>query len=228
MTAYHRRAANLAVATDDGAARNSRATGNRRVRADPTVVSDLDLIVELDVVLDHRVTKRTAVDRGVGADFDVRPDDYTAYLRNLEPASILLGHAEAIGADHGTAVDDRARPDKRTSVNDHGRIQDRVIAKAAIVTDHRAGVQLHALANRRALAYDNVRRHRCRRHDTSARSDHGRRVHARRRYRTGMKDCCDARVSRVGVRRDELRQRCRHRVARRDDYRTGARRGQPA
>ena len=69
------------------------------------VVTDLDLVVELDVVLDHRVVDRPAVDRRVRADLDVGADHDAPDLRNLQPVAVVLGHAEAVGADHRAAVD---------------------------------------------------------------------------------------------------------------------------
>ena len=82
------------------AAGDADAAGDRRVRADPAVVPDLDLVVELDVVLDHRVVDAR---RGRSSCWRRsrrrRRSTTRADLRDLEPAPVVLGHAEAVGAD---------------------------------------------------------------------------------------------------------------------------------
>src|SRR5258708_7087491 len=86
----HRRAADLAVPPDVGAAGDAGARGDRGMRADAYVVADLDLVVELHSLLDHRVVERAAVDGGVRADLDVVADAYGADLRDLQPAPLLF------------------------------------------------------------------------------------------------------------------------------------------
>ena len=121
----HRRAADPAVAADRRAAGDADAARDRRVAPDAAVVADLDLVVELDVVLDDRVVERAAVDRRVGADLAVGADDDAADLRDPEPAAVLLGHAEAVGADHRAAVHHRPRADDAAVVDGDVGVQDR-------------------------------------------------------------------------------------------------------
>src|SRR4030095_2076928 len=109
MSRDHRRAADLAVASDPGAPRHAHTSGNGGVRADRAVVPDLDLIVELDVVLDHGVVDGAAIDRGIRADFAVGADHDAPDLGDLEPAPAFLGHTEAVRSYHRTSMDDRAR-----------------------------------------------------------------------------------------------------------------------
>ncbi len=124
----HRRAADLAVPSDPRAARDADAPGDRRMRADPAVVADLDLVVELDVVLDHRIVDRAAIDRRVGADLHVRADHDATDLRDLDPAAVRLGHAEAVGSDHGARMQNATRTHDATVVDRHAGVQQSVVA----------------------------------------------------------------------------------------------------
>src|SRR5258706_2706229 len=119
----HRRPRDPATLADDATAGDSNATRNRGVRADPAVVADLDLVVDLDAVLDYGVVHGAAVDRRVRADLDIVADAYAADLRDLHPLPPFLREAEAVGADHRSRVQDGARSDPATRIDDHRWIQ---------------------------------------------------------------------------------------------------------
>ncbi len=72
---------------------------NQAMPADRAVVSDLDEIVDLGALADDRIAGRAAVDRGVGADFDVVLNDDAPGLRNFLMASAAM-------------ADSRSRPDR--------------------------------------------------------------------------------------------------------------------
>ena len=91
--------------------------------ADPDVVRDLDLIVELDAVFDDGIVERAAVDRGVGADFDVIADQHPSDLGNFFPYAILPRDAETVGADHDAGMHDTARADPAFMVDRHVGMQ---------------------------------------------------------------------------------------------------------
>src|SRR5687767_3997852 len=117
-----------AVAPDRDAARDARAARDHRVRADHHVVADLDLVVELDPVADDGVVERPAVDGRVGPDLDVVADAHAAHLGDLHPAARLARHAETVGADHDSRVQDAARADRAAVVDGHARMQARALA----------------------------------------------------------------------------------------------------
>src|SRR5438105_4190056 len=118
MPRNHRRTTDFTVLADAHAARDAHTARYRSMRADAAVVPNLDLIVELHALLDHGVVQRAAIDGGVGTDFHIVAYHHAADLRDLEPLTRLLRHAETIGTDH------------RAAMNDHP------IADHAIVIDH--------------------------------------------------------------------------------------------
>ncbi len=65
--------------------------------------------------LDHRVLDRAAIDRGVGADFDVVADAHAAELRDLEPLALGRRQAEAVRADHDAGMHQAALAERRPS-----------------------------------------------------------------------------------------------------------------
>ena len=77
--------------------------------ANVDVVSNLHEIVEFDTIADHRVIDRAAVNRRIGADFNVIPDPDTANLRNLHQTSpVVLCKAEAVRSNDGAGMHDAA------------------------------------------------------------------------------------------------------------------------
>src|SRR5688572_27191473 len=104
-------AADHTALADFRAARDSRHRGHYRVRADPSVVCNLHEVIELDAVLDDCVLDRAAIDRRVGADFDVVADHDAADLRYFLPLAVVGREAETVRADHGSRVHDATRAD---------------------------------------------------------------------------------------------------------------------
>src|SRR5579863_5534049 len=124
---------------DHGAAGDSGASGNHRVGTDTDVVADLDLVVELHSVLDDRVLDRAAVDRGVGANLDIRPNPYCPDLRYLHPFAPVGGESETIGADHYARLDDRPRSDRDPTTQRHGCHETHVFADSHVLFDDAVG-----------------------------------------------------------------------------------------
>ena len=89
---------------------------------------------------------RAAVDRRARADLHVAADPHVAELRGRHVPAADLRIAEAVGADHRAAVNDRAVADDRVFVQ-HGARADRHVA-----ADDAAGQQVGAGQNRRAVA----------------------------------------------------------------------------
>src|SRR3954462_6622351 len=128
VTEDHRGAAEGAMPADVGAAGDAHAAGDSGVRADARVVAHLDLVIEPRSFLDHRVTQVAAVDGPVRADFDIVADAHRPNLRNLDPAVLVAGVAEAVGADDGAGVHDAARADRAARIHHDTRIEAAIVA----------------------------------------------------------------------------------------------------
>src|SRR5688572_17830018 len=135
---------------DIGAAGDADAAGDRGVRTDARVVADLDLVVEPGTLLDDRVAEVAAVDGGVGADLDVVADAHRADLRDLDPAALVTGVAEAVGADHRARLQDAARADRAPRVHHHARVEAGIVADRRALAHHAAGADRDARAQPRA------------------------------------------------------------------------------
>ena len=162
-------------------------------------MTNLDLVVELDVVLDHRVVDRAAIDRRVRADFAISADDDTPDLGNLEPAPTLLGHAEAIGTDHRSSVDDAAHADRAAGIDRHPRIEAAVGADLDVLAEGRARTDDRVGPDDRARTDDRERTNRRRRIDARVDVDARGRIDAAGARRLHMEDCRDLRVDRIRV-----------------------------
>src|SRR5882724_7261936 len=185
----HRRAAERAVASDVGAAGDADAAGDGGVRADSGVVPDLDLVVELHAFLDDGVIEGAAVDGGIGADLDVVADAHRSHLRDLDPASIVVGDAEAVGADHRARVRDDALIEGAPAIDHDSRIEAAVVADRDFLADDASGADRDARAESCALRH------------------HGRRMHARRLCRERIEELRYAREVEIGVLGDDSRPR---------------------
>src|SRR5260221_1654892 len=194
------------MAPDIGAAGDTHAAGHRGVRADARVVADLDLIVELHALLDDGVVERTAVDRGVGTDLDIVADAHRADLRDLDPAPVVVGDAEAVGVDHGPRMDDHRLAERAPRVDRDARIEAAIFADLDLLAHHAAGADRDARAQLCALRHD------------------GGRMHTRRLRAHRIEELRYAREVEIGIVGHDARPR---RIAFRfgtDDHRPGARR----
>ena len=97
---------------DRHAAGNPDLGDDQAMPADRAVVSDLDQVVDLGALADDRVAGGAAVDRGIGADFDVVLDDDAAGLRDFLMALRRRQIAKAVLADAGASMDDDAIADQ--------------------------------------------------------------------------------------------------------------------
>src|SRR6266850_1383999 len=206
MPEDHRRAADGAMPADVGAAGDAGAAGDRGVGADAHVVADLDLVVELDALLHHRVVDRAAVDGGIRADLDIVADAHRADLRDLDPAPLILGDAETVGADHRAGMDDHPLSYAALRVNHHPWVEASVVADARALAHHATGADGHARAE-----LDVLRHHR--------RSMHPERL---RHYR--VEELRQPREVGIGVFGDDARQRGFAFGFRAKNHRAGARR----
>ena len=74
------------------------------------VVGDLHEVVDFGAFADDGGAKRAAVNRHVGADFNVVVNDNLADLRNFSVDAAVRDVAKAVGANDRARVDANARP----------------------------------------------------------------------------------------------------------------------
>ncbi|CAM2159505.1 hypothetical protein PT2222_50344 [Paraburkholderia tropica] len=190
------RAADHAVLADARAAGDTRAARDHGVSADAAVVADLHKVVDLHALFDDRVGHGPTVDRRVRADFDVRSDRDAANLRNLDPATrarLALAReigreAEAVRADHGARMHDRARAELAAVIDRNARIEVRALAHLRAAADEHIRVQAHVLADHGARFHRDVRPDHRTCGNLRRRVDVRARVHARLRFRRSEVD----------------------------------------
>src|SRR6185437_270611 len=194
-----------AVTADHRASRDARAARDRRVRADAHVVANLDEIVELHAVLDHRVVDRTAVDRGIRTDLDIRADVHAADLWHLHPRARFLGESKSVAADHRAGMDERARADHNTLAECYARDEPHFLFELGARPDHRMRPDDRTRADLSPGADDGERGDMRGAVDADAGSDDGARVNARGRALARIEKRGDARVGGAGILGDERR-----------------------
>ncbi|MNX97533.1 hypothetical protein D3C86_1299040 [compost metagenome] len=105
---------------------------------------DHDLVIQLDPVTDQGIGQRTAVDGGIGADFDVVADQHPAELGNLLPDALLVGEAEALAADHRPRLDHHPLADAYIVIQGDPRREPAALADHRTRTDHAMRPDRHA------------------------------------------------------------------------------------
>src|SRR5215470_6185689 len=103
------------------------------MRANLYVMADMNKIVELYARCDACVIQRTAVDRGVRADFDVVRNLHDARLRKLQVAPFTVRIAKSVRANHG------ARMNLHAIANASARVKSDARVKAAVAADPTTG-----------------------------------------------------------------------------------------
>ena len=83
MTGDADAAAQHAMPTNLGTARDAYTAGQCAMGADTDVMRHLNLVIQLDSVLDDRIFQRTPIDSGIGADFHIIANLYPTELRHL-------------------------------------------------------------------------------------------------------------------------------------------------
>lgn len=111
MPQHHCAPPNRAVSSNVCAAGDTHATGERRVPAYMHVVANLDQVVQLDAVFDDCVLQGSAINAGIGADFNVITNPYSAKLFDLFPAAFVRSETKAIRTDYRARMDDAAFAD---------------------------------------------------------------------------------------------------------------------
>ena len=170
------------------------------------VVPDLNQVVEAHAVADYRVVKGAAVDYGVGADLHVISDAERTELRNLAPASALVGRlAEAVRTQHGARMHQAAPAHRHAFAYAGVRQQPRALADSRARPDRY--VRTHENAARQgggggdpgAGGHFAVRIHACRRRHR------GLGMNARPERQQGVQFVGDAGIDAVRLGRDQRR-----------------------
>ncbi len=119
-------------------------TGNADLRDNQTSPSDRHIMGDLHKIIDfgafsnHGIARRSAVDRGVGADLDIVLNNDTADLRNFEMALAARHKAETILADPYAWMKDDTIANQGMN-NRYLRTDRTLAAKAYIRTDNSIG-----------------------------------------------------------------------------------------
>ncbi len=127
------------------AARDAALRDQNAVRPDPNVVGEHHQIVDLRALADDGVAQRGAIDRAVGADFDIVFDDDIADLRDFVMHAVAGGVAESIAADDDAGVQnhplaqDAALVDHDVGIDDAVRSDLHLRADVCPGINHRAG-----------------------------------------------------------------------------------------
>ena len=127
------------------------------------VVTDLHQIINHRTRADDRIRPGTAIDRGVGADFDIIADNHTPQLRDLDMAARARGKAEAVLTDAHAGIERDAVADQAMADGDVGRdhtvaadhdagADDRIMTDLRAGADFRTGLDHGVMTNRHFLS----------------------------------------------------------------------------
>src|SRR5215207_3706991 len=142
-------------------------------------MGDLHEIVELDAFLDDGVVDGAPVDRRVGANLDVVTDYDAADLRNLLPGATIRRKTEAVGADHGTRMQDATRTDSHAIEQRNSRADSSASAYRNVRAQHGARADHGFLADNTVAADEHVSANLRAGGDACGGRDNGARMHAR-------------------------------------------------
>ena len=74
--------------------------GHGAVVTNAHVMGNLNQVIQLNAIADHGVIQGTAINRGIGPDFNVVSQHHLADLGNSVPDTPLVGKTEAVGTNH--------------------------------------------------------------------------------------------------------------------------------
>src|SRR5687768_2145048 len=133
------------VITDGGAPGDADLRNDERVATDRNIMGNMNLVVNFRSFPDHRIARRSTIDRHVGADLHVVPDRKAATLGHLEVTSPLVGRVpEPVGAQHGTALNGATRAQPRARVQRDAREEPTTLAGLHAWPDYAAGADRRA------------------------------------------------------------------------------------
>ena len=146
MAVDHRGAAHHDMVAHRRRAGDPDARSHYAVLADADVVAELNLIVKLCAFTHKGVINRAAVDRRVGADFNVSAQYRAAALRDLDPLALKGRESETVAAQYGAGLHDAAVADNGAGLQDSIGINDAVSAYVAVFPNVGPGADAPTLA----------------------------------------------------------------------------------
>jgi hypothetical protein len=99
----------------DGRARNTDLGHDDATAAKDDVVSNLHKIIEPRTGADHRVSRRSSIDRGIGANLDIILEDHPAELRSSQEPGLGEGKSKSFLPDPRAGIDINARSQQRVA-----------------------------------------------------------------------------------------------------------------
>src|SRR5256885_4193307 len=122
--------------------------------ANGDVVPDLYEVVDFRPFTDDSRAERAAIDRNIGANFNIVMDNHVADLRYFAVNASVEHISESIRADHGPGMNRHALADLRARIHDHVGKTVRLFAQSRIGPDVIAALKNHAWSDLCALSYD--------------------------------------------------------------------------
>ncbi len=99
------------------------------------IMTYLHKIVELTAFPDDGLAESSAVDAGIGSDFDIIVDFHDTGLRNFDVPPVAKLKSKSVRTDYSTAVNDGAISHRAAMHDGDARMQQAVIADTRILTD---------------------------------------------------------------------------------------------
>ena len=96
--------ANLHKFANGSATCNCRTTRHYRALIDNNIMSDLTEIIYFDIVVNNGVFDSSAIDAGVGTDFDIVTNFNNANLHNFVINAVMMGETKAVLPDFCPAI----------------------------------------------------------------------------------------------------------------------------
>src|SRR5437667_3465513 len=135
------------ILADDTRTGKSHLRGHDGVRANLAVVANVHQVVEFHALGDARVIERTAVNRRVGANFDIIANLHNPNLRELPLPPFPESVAESVRANHGAGMNLHAVADANVVIQGHPRMNAAVFANPTAHADHAVGAYLRFFAH---------------------------------------------------------------------------------
>ena len=179
MAVDHRGAAHHDMVSHRRRAGDPHARSHDAVFANTDVVAELNLIVELCAFTHKGVINRAAIDRRVGADFNVSAQYRAAALRDLDPLALKGCESETVTPQYGAGLHDAAVADNCAGLQDSIGINDAVPADVAVFPN------IGPSADECVGPYFGTSLHHCHRLNGSSRIDKGALLHESTRMDAG-------------------------------------------
>src|SRR5690349_5945860 len=128
---------NTCLACNNNVIAQARTTGDTRLRNDQTMFSDINVVANLNKVVDlcappdHCGAKGSAINRHIGTNFNIIPDENVPDLKDFEMHPTVGHVTETVRADHTAGVDPHTVAQFRPRIKDCVREEMDILAQAA-------------------------------------------------------------------------------------------------